>query len=315
MKALSYDAFGPLAVLKYGDFPDPQPGAGEILVQVKAASINPVDWKIRSGAMKIFSGSKFPKIPGIDFSGTVKGWGPQVSGWTPGQAVYGTAVAFARKPGACAELLVVPAAQVRLLPSYMNYVQAASLPVAGLTALSALRQCGDLKGKRVAVNGSTGGVGHFAVQIAKARGAHVTAIGGRDNLELAKKLGADAVVDYRQEDFVKSGQKADVIVDTHAHEGFSHFKPALTAQGRYVTTLPSVGVIWQMLWQTLAGGPRAGLAEVQASPEAYAELEALVKSGAVKPVIEQKFTLAQYARAFELLEAGKVRGKIVLEIA
>jgi NADPH:quinone reductase-like Zn-dependent oxidoreductase len=314
MKALAYDAYGSLDVLKLGDLPDPQPGPKEVLVEVKAASLNAVDWKIRSGGMKLFSGSHFPKVPGMDFAGTIKALGPNVTGFEVGNAVYGIAGVFGRKPGTCAERVVAEAKMIRLMPEFLTFPQAAALPVAALTALNGLRKCGSLQGQSVAVIGATGGVGHFAVQIAKAGGAKVTGICRAGNLDLAKKLGAEEVIDYRKQDFTKAGQKYDIIFDTHAHEGFAHFKPALNPRGFYAATLPSVSFLLQLVWQIVAGGPKAVLAEMKSTPGLYDELEALLKSGAVKPLLEQKFTLTEWRKAFELLESGKVRGKVVMEV-
>jgi NADPH:quinone reductase-like Zn-dependent oxidoreductase len=212
-------------------------------------------------------------------------------------------------------LLAVEAKRARRKPEGITFTQAASLPVAALTALNGLRQCRELKGKSVAINGATGGVGHFALQIANACGARVTAVCRGTKTELARHLGAEVVIDYTQQDFTKAGKKYDVIFDAFAHQGFAHFKPVLAPRGFYAATLPSPSFILRYTIQAIISGPRVVSAGLRARPEDYLDLQGLVLSGAVQPVVEQKFTLAKGRQAFELAETGTARGKIIIDLS
>lgn len=314
MKAFYMKSFGGPEVMEYGDIADPLPGKGQVLIEVKASSLNPLDWKIRSGALAVLSGRKFPKVVGSDVAGVVKALGLDAAGFRPGDRVYGTAVVLLGKPGTHAELVPVAAKKARAMPSGWSFEQAAALPVAGLTALAGLRQCGDLQGKTVLVNGATGGVGHLALQIAKVRGAKVTAVCSARNAELAQRLGADEVLDYSKVDVTASGRKWDVFFDAFGLVRFGKASRALSSKGVYASTLPGPDLFLQVAWRKLAGGQRVVLANLRDKPEDYAELERLVQSGAVKPIIEHTFPLPRAAEAFAISEAGKVRGKVVITV-
>lgn len=314
MKAFYMQSYGGPEVMKYGELPDPVPGPGEVRVSVKASSINPVDWKIRTGDLAFVTGRRFPRPLGSDLAGVVEAVGPGVTGFQPGDSVYGGATIFFGKPGAHAEKVVVASKQLRRMPTGLTFQQAASLPVAALTATSGLRQCGDLAGKEVLVNGATGGVGHFALQVAKARGARVTAVCSGRNAELARSLGADEVIDYTQQDFTRSGRQYDVIYDAFGMLGLAKAAPAMKPRSSYATTLPGPRVFFQLAWTRLVGGRRVVLSNMRDKPEDYAELEDLLARGAVKPVIENVFPLERAAEAFATSEAGKVRGKVVLTV-
>lgn len=314
MKAYYMQSYGGPEVLKYGELPEPVPGSGEVRVAVKASSINPVDWKIRKGDMAFITGKRFPRPLGSDLAGVVEAVGPGVKDFKPGDSVYGGAAIFLGKPGAHAEKVVLATKQLRKMPAGLTFQQAAALPVAALTATNGLRQCGDLSGKEVLVNGATGGVGHFALQVAKARGARVTAVCSGRNAELARSLGADEVIDYTQQDFTRSGKQYDVIYDAAGLLGLDKAAPAMKAKSWYATTLPGPKVFFQAAWTGLVGGKRVVVSNMRDKPEDYAELEALLAKGAVKPVIENIFPLEKAAEAFAASEGGKVRGKVVINI-
>ncbi|HEY6107200.1 MAG TPA: NAD(P)-dependent alcohol dehydrogenase [Anaeromyxobacteraceae bacterium] len=313
MKAFFATAYGGPEVMKLGDLPDLVPRAGEVLVAVRAASVNPVDWKVRRGEMRGLSG-KPPKILGTDFAGTVAALGAGVSGLAVGAAVYGTTRMMLRAQGSHAERVAVPAKRLAPVPAGLSFEEAAALPVAGLTALNGLRRCGELRGKVVAVVGATGGVGHLAVQIAKARGARVTAVCSGRNAGRALVLGADEVVDYRQEDFTRGGRRWDVVFDAHGGLGFQAAARVLSDRGVYATTLAGPAAVLRHLWQRLAGGKQLALANLRDRPEDYAELAQLVASGAVKPVVGRVFPLEQAAEAFAAQEGGGTVGKVVIRV-
>lgn len=315
MKAFYMAAFGGPEVMKYGELPDPTPGSGQVLVEVKATSLNPLDWKLRAGAFRMVQGSRLPKVLGSDVAGVVKALGPGVTGFKPGDAVYGTCRIFIGKPGAQAQLVAAEASQLRHKPEWLTFEQAAALPVAALTALAGLRPCGNLAGKNVLVNGATGGVGHFALQVAKARGARVTAVCSGRNAELARSLGADEVIDYAGEDFTQAGKSYDVIFDAHGLLGLNKVAPVLAPKGFYANPLPGPRLMLQSLWGRLTRGQQAVPTNLRNLPEDYAELEDLLRNKGVKPVIEQVFPLERAAEGFAVAEGGKARGKVVLQVA
>jgi NADPH:quinone reductase-like Zn-dependent oxidoreductase len=314
MKAFYATAYGGPEIMRYGDLPDPSPRRSEVLVAVRAASVNPLDYKIRRGDFRMVTGRGFPKVLGADFAGTVAALGPGVSDFGIGARVYGITPLHLRRPGAHAELLPVAAGRVRAVPGWISFEEAASLPVAALSAQNGLRRCGPLAGKAVLVNGATGGVGHFAVQMAKAGGATVTAVCSARNGELARSLGADTVIDYAREDPVPSGASYDVIFDAHGGVGFARARSALASKGIYATTLPTPAVVLSLLWRKLAGGRRIVPANMRARPEDYAALERRLECGAVRPIIGEAVPLREAARAFACLEGGRVRGKVVIRI-
>ncbi|XXX73770.1 NAD(P)-dependent alcohol dehydrogenase [Sorangium sp. So ce134] len=312
MKAFYVTGFGGPEVMKYGDLPEPTPGKGDVLVDVKASSINPLDWKLRSGMMKLLTGRGLPKPLGADFSGVVRAAGHGVSGFAPGDRVVGTVLTMLGKPGAHAERVVARAKDTRKLPESWTFEQGAALPVAALTAIAGLRKCGDLTGKTVLVNGATGGVGHLALQIAKAKGARVVAVCSARNADLARSLGADEVLDYGKVDVAAPDRTWDVFFDAFGQVGFSRAAPALAANGVYATTLARPDAMIRSALGGIFGGKRVVLANMRNKREDYAELERLIQGG-VKAVVET-FPLDRAAEAFAVCEGGKVRGKVVLTV-
>lgn len=313
MRAFYMTRLGGPEVMQYGDLPDPTPGMGDVLVDVRASSLNPLDWKLRGGILALITGRRLPKPLGSDFSGVVRALGPGVTGFAVGDRVYGSAAIMLGKPGAHAERVVAAAKNIRELPDGWTFEQGAALPVAGLTALVGLRRCGDLHGKTVLVNGATGGVGHLAVQIAKARGAQVVAVCSARNAALARALGADEVLDYSKVDVTAPDRLWDVFFDAFGQVGFSRAARALSAKGVYATTLPRPAAMLRSTLGGLLGGKRVVLANMGKRPEDYAELERLVQGG-VKAVVEQTFPLERGAEAFAVCEAGKARGKVLITI-
>jgi NADPH:quinone reductase-like Zn-dependent oxidoreductase len=313
MKAFFATAYGGPEVMRLGEMPDPAPRAGEVLVAVRAASVNPVDWKVRRGDMRALSG-KPPKILGTDFAGTVAALGAGVTGLAAGTAVIGTTRMMLRGQGSHAERVAVAAKRVAPVPAGLGFEEAAALPVAGLTALNGLRRCGDLAGRAVVVVGATGGVGHLALQIARARGARVTAVCSGRNAERARTLGAEEVLDYREVDFTRGGRRWDVVFDTHGI-GFGDAARALADRGIYATTLAGPAEVVRHLWRRIAGGRQVALANLRDRREDYAELARLVASGAVRPVVARVFPLEQAAEAFAAQEAGGTVGKVVIRVA
>jgi NADPH:quinone reductase-like Zn-dependent oxidoreductase len=313
MRAVFYRRPGPPDVLELGEMPEPRISAREVLVRVRAAGVNPVDCKLR--AMRIRPPwQRFPVIPGSDVAGEVVRVGDSVTRFQPGDAVYAMLSPF--KGGAYAEYAAVPERQAAHKPANLDYEAAASVPIAGLTALQALRDDGRVKpGDRVLINGASGGVGSFAVQVAKALGAMVTAVTSGRNVEWVKALGADRVVDYEREDFTRSGERYAVVFDTVSSSSFGRCKPILTPHGTYVRTLPSVSTILHAATSALSLGRRARIFFLRPRAEDLDQLRELIEAGRVAPRVERVFALAQAAHAHAASESGHSRGKLVLRVA
>jgi NADPH:quinone reductase-like Zn-dependent oxidoreductase len=315
MKAYFSMAYGGPDKSLIGELPDPVPGKNQLLVEVKAASINPVDYKVKRGDIKFLSGSKFPKIVGSDFAGIVKSVPEGVVHLAPGDRVYGAVSVLFGRQGSLAGLVVVEANRVSKIPDGLSFSEAASLPVAALTALNGIRRCRVKAGTSVLINGSTGGVGHFAVQIARARGALITASCSPQNVDFVRNLGADATVGYGDELLSGTAQKYDAIFDAYGTMPFCTIRRLLRRGGIYASTIPSPSRFFLSLPMRLLFGIKLTSANMRAMPEDFAELESLITGGKLTPVIECPFTFDSVRSAFALAEAGGFRGKIVVTIA
>lgn len=314
MKAFYQISYGGPEADKFGDLPDPVTGNDQLLIGVKAVSINPVDYKIKSGDLKLITGSKFPKVLGSDFAGIVKEVPSGIQGFKPGDRVYGSISVITRKPGTLCELITVNPKSVRLIPEGMSFEEAASLPVAALTALNGLRRCRVTEGSNLLINGSTGGVGHFAVQIAKSSGAVVTATCGEANSDFAKKLGADEVIGYKSEDLAKVVGKFDAIFDAFGKMKYEDVCRLLKQEGIYASTLFMPWSGFSAIFVKLFYRKTLTSANMRARPEDYEEIEKLFNEKKLKPVIENKFPLARASEAFVFAEKGKPRGKVIVTI-
>jgi NADPH:quinone reductase-like Zn-dependent oxidoreductase len=312
MKAFYQTSYNGPDASKYGDLPDPVFGKNELLVQVKTISINPLDYKIKNGSLKMIVGSKFPKIVGSDFAGIVKRVGSDVKNFNEGDRVYGAVPIFFRKPGALAELLAIEPKYTRLMPGTMTFEEAAALPVAALTALNGLRKCKISLGKSLLVNGATGGVGHYALQIAKAKGSYVTATCSQANSDLAKNLGADEITGYSKDDLAKNRNKYDAIFDAFGKMKYDDVCRLLKKNGVYASTLFLPGSAMASIFIQIIFRKKLTSSNLRSKPEDFAEIEKLIKEKKLKPLIENTFTLENAAKAFDLAENGRPRGKIII---
>ncbi|MBE0678248.1 MAG: NAD(P)-dependent alcohol dehydrogenase, partial [Bacteroidales bacterium] len=292
----------------------PSAGSGELLIEVKAVSINPVDWKIKQGAARLVTGFRFPRIFGADFAGIVRDTGEGVTAFKPGDRVYGSKSTVFNRHGALAELRAVGREHVRPIPDGMTFEEAASLPVAALTALNGLRKCGVGEGTRVLINGGTGGVGHFAVQIARARGAVVTATCSEPNRELARSLGADEVMGYGREELANYSTKFDAIMDAYGKMDLRLVRDLLKRGGIYGSTLFIPPPYLSILLTGVIHGKRLTSVNMRRHSEDWQELEDLYAEGKLKPFIENIFPLEHAAEAFDLAMNGRPRGKIIVSI-
>ena len=308
---VSYDQPGSL---QYGEMPEPVLKKNSLLVQVKAVSVNPVDWKIRQGVLKLLQGSKFPRIIGSDFAGIVEEVAPGIDGFKAGDRIYGAIPAFSGKPGVLAEIANVNQKNVRAMPDWLSFEEAASLPIAALTALNGLRRCSVLKGTRVLVNGATGGVGHFGVQAAKAIGAHVTATCSAGNTDLAIELGADEVFGYSRDNTISMGIQFDAILDAWGKMEHKEIYRLLKPEGVYASPLYMPWTIFPASWVRIRFGRKMTSSNMRKRPEDYDELEALIEKKKLKPVIENAYLLEKSSEAYDKAEFDKPRGKVIIKV-
>src|SRR3989441_6939891 len=325
MKAIVYCDYG-LPNLKLQEIEKPTPADDQLLVRVRAASVNPYDWHFVEGTPKIMRlmgvGLRKPKDTrlGVDFAGTVEAVGKNVTQFKPGDDVFGG------RGGAFAEY-VCPRADraVALKPAYLTFEQAASVNIAGITALQGLRDKGNVQpGQKVLINGASGGVGTFAVQIAKSFGADVTGVCSTRNVDLVRSLGADHVIDYTKEDFAKGTERYDVILDNVPNHSLSECRRILTPNGKYVMIGGGghndsrwVGPFGRVI-HTLILSPfinqKMGMMMADPSQKDLAVLADMMQSGKVKPVIDRTYKLSEVPEAIRYLEQGHARGKVVITV-
>jgi NADPH:quinone reductase-like Zn-dependent oxidoreductase len=311
MKAFYYEAFGGPEIMRVGELAEPAPRKNEALVAVRASSVNPLDFKMRSGALRLFVGSAFPRITGADFAGEVLATGTEAGDLRPGDRVFGYVNAFKRQQGAHAERVAVPAQQMRRIPEGVSFEEAAALPCAGLTAIAGLLAAGPLEGRSVLVNGATGGVGHLAMRIAQARGAHVAARVSEKKAALARQLGASEAFAREAGPLASLGRAFDVIFDAWGHLGFGEASPALAPRGALISPLPSAALALRALASRVFGGKRVLFANLMGREAHWAELLRLVALG-LRAHIGATFSLDDAAKAVALVEGGSAQGKVVL---
>jgi NADPH:quinone reductase-like Zn-dependent oxidoreductase len=314
MKAAVLDKFGPASVLEVREVPQPRPEEGQVLVQIHAASINPIDWKMREGQMAARYGSDFPMILGWDCSGVVVAIGPGVDSFAVGDEV------FARSDvgtGRCyAEYAVLNTRTVVHKPGVLSHAEAASLPLVGLTAINGMLKCAGLRaGQRVLVIGASGGVGTLAVQIAKAIGADVTGVSSQRNLELVSSLGADAVIDYNEQDPLASGDLYDIVYDTIGVRSFQDARAALKKDGTYLTLVPVPGIDFFIPGQTTWEPGKGYFVAWTPTAKDLGQLAGWASQKKLRAVIDSEFTLEQIRAAHERSQTERSVGKIVVNIS
>ncbi|WP_370933739.1 NAD(P)-dependent alcohol dehydrogenase [Amycolatopsis sp. cg13] len=309
MRAITYDRYGPPEVLRETTVPTPVPDPGEVLVQVRALTVNGGELAMRSGKLLPFSGKRFPKRIGVDLVGEVVE--PGTSRFAVGDLVWGGG----RRMGTAAEYYVMAADRLDHVPAGLDPAQAASLAV-GVTAITALRDKAHLKpGERLLIRGATGGVGFVATQLGRAMGAHVTGLTSAKNLELARELGADVALDYRDPGDLG---KFDVILDTVGRD-LETFRRLLTPRGRMVAIAFDLDRPVRTLGYVAANSlrPNRWVRGFSGNPKAdlLADLSRWVDAGLVRPLVDRVFPLADIAGAHRALEGGGVRGKVVVELS
>ena len=323
MKAIVHDEYGTTDVLKLADGEKPIIGENDLLVRVRAASLNPYDWHLRTGKpylFRLFFGLRKPKQRGIgaDLAGEVEAVGAGVTRFRPGDEVIAELEA-----GALAEYAAVPEGSAARKPTNLTFEQAAAVPMGGLTALQALRDKGGIQpGQTVLINGSSGGVGTFAVPIAKSFGAEVTAVCSTRNVELVRSLGADHVIDYTQEDFTRGDQRYDLMLDNVGNHSVTACRRVLTRKGVRVATFGSPEHTWlgplaamaRMAVVSLFVGQKMIPFSAKVRPEDLDTLTEMIEKGTITPVIDRTYGLADAAEAMDYLDEGHARGKVVITI-
>jgi NADPH:quinone reductase-like Zn-dependent oxidoreductase len=310
MKAVRIHSYGGLETLVYEDAPRPSAGEGQVLVHIRAASVNPVDNAIRAGYMAGYFNPAFPYIPGMDVAGTVEEFGPGANGFAAGDAVYSRTVLGMN--GSYAEYVVLPAAEVVAKPKSLDFNQAAALPHVSLTAWRALVDAANLEaGQKVLIHAAAGGVGHIAVQLAKARGAYVYGTASTRNQDFLRQIGVDQPIDYTTSRFEDIAHGVDVVLDTIGGEVQQRSWHTLKPGGIMLSVIeaPSeeTAAEFACRQQMVMGMPPVA--------PVLKEISALVDAGKIKPHISEFLPLAQAAKAQEMLLGGHTRGKIVLQVA
>jgi len=322
MKAIVYRCYGSPDVLTYEDIEKPMPGDDEVLVKVHAASVNPLDWHYMRGSpyfIRLGSGVGAPKDIrlGVDFAGTIEAVGKDVQQFKPGDEVFGGA------NGAFSEYVTVRDSRaLAMKPANITFEQAASVPIAAITALQALRDKGKIKtGHRVLINGASGGVGTFAVQIAKSFGAEVTGVCSTRNVEMVRSIGADHVFDYKKENYTESGKQYDLIIDNVGNHSLLANRRVLSPEGVLVIVGgaggnwlgPLIRPIKALLLSPFVGQEFV-LILAQLRQEDLAILADLMQAGTVTPVIDRSYRLSEVPAAIRYSEEGHARGKIVVDL-
>ena len=319
MKAIAYHNYGSPDVLKYGEIEKPAAGDNEVLVKVHAASVNPLDWHFMRGTpyvMRIGSGLRQPKDTrlGVDAAGQVEVVGRNVTQFKSGDEVFGLC------QGAFAEYACAPERKLAMKPDNVTFEQAASVPVAAITALQSLRDKGKIQaGQKVLINGASGGVGTFAVQIAGSFGADVTAVCSTRNVDMVRSIGADQVIDYTYEDFTKSRQRYDLILDNVGNHSLLECRRVLNPKGKYIMIGGPAGRWIDPLPRAINAlmlsrfvSQDMGMLMAKVNKDDLTILRDLIQAGKVTPVIDRRYTLVEAPAAIRYLEEGHARGKVVI---
>ena len=322
MKAIAYHEYGSADVLKCEEIEKPVPKDDEVLIKVRAASVNPLDWRLMKGKpaiLRLFFGLRKPRLgrPGVDVAGEVEAVGSNVTQFKPGDEVFGAC------RGAFAEYACTAESKLVMKPGNVTFEQAASVFVAGLTALQGLRNHGKIRpGSKVLINGAAGGVGTFAVQIAKSFGAHVTGVCSTRNLDIVRSIGADEVIDYTQNDFTTSNQRYDLILECVGNHSFSECRRVLNTAGRFVMvggphdplTMDLLAQMIKPLLSSLFVSQKAVMFIARSNQDDLTLLGELIATGKLKPVIGGRYSLSDAPDAVRQVEEGHARGKVIIAL-
>ena len=321
MKAIVYHNYGSPDVLHLEEVDKPIPKDDEVLIKVHAASVNPLEWHFMRGKplfMRLaVSGLLKPKnkILGVDIAGRVEEVGRNVLQFEPGDEVFGGS----DSGGGYAEYVSVSENKLALKPTNITFEEAAAIPIAAITALQGLRDKGEIQsGQKVLINGAGGGVGTYAVQIAKSFGAEVTGVCSTEKLDIVSSIGADHLIDYTKEDFTKNGQRYDLIFDAAAYRSISDYKRALSPDGIYVMIGGSMPLMFRVmfsgLWISMTGRKKFKILMAKINSEDLVILKELFEANKVATVIDRRYPLSETAEAIRYIEEGHARGKVVITV-
>lgn len=313
MKKIIYAHFGDANVLQIADVAMPAINETTLLIKVKAVSVNPLDWKIRNGEMKLMAGSKFPRGTGIDFSGIIESTGSTVTNFKKGDEVFGLLDVF--KGAALAEFIVVGEKDIEIKPKGVSFEQAAAAPVVGSAALQIFDTLINVHpGSEVLINGASGGIGMFALQIAKMKGAIVTAVVGDSGVQVVKDWGADFVVNYLREAVLKAGKRYDVVIDLSNQMPFSSTKQIMKGSSAYVHTAPGPKEIISSFFINLFSAKKYKVLMLKPSPSYLKELNKYMEKGLVI-VVSKVYSFHSYKEAYTEVPKGGLIGKAVITVA
>lgn len=313
MKAIAYNKFGNTEVLQIVEQSKPSITKDQVLVRIKAFSINPMDWKIRKGEMKLMSGSRFPKNTGADFAGTVEEIGTSVSGFRPGDEVFGV-VKNLMKQGASAQYVAVPSSLIWKKPADLSFEQAASIPVVGTAAVTSLEKMGMVTPKTsILVNGATGGFGMFLLQLLQQTGASITAVTGTNGTERAKDWGADIVIDYKKENVLSRHVTYDIVIDLSGKMGYKNARHIMKPNAIFLNPTPKPIEIPVSFFKNLFRTKKHLVILSDPSTKQIDLLLRAVKNGLLVEV-EKVFQFSQFEEAYRYAEKGGYIGKVAIEI-
>ncbi len=314
MQAVMYDRFGDDSVLSLRETAVPQPGRGEVQVRVRMASLNPVDFKLRSGILRMLGRPKRPAITGKDFAGEISALGEGVQGYKIGRRVFGSVDPLVGK-ASCAQYLALSTDLIAPTPDALSDEFAASLPVASGTALQSLTDIARLQaGQTILISGASGAVGASAVQIAHSLGARITGVCGTANVDYVRSLGAERVIDYRSEDWLQPGRRFDVIFDAAAAASFAQARPLLAADGIYINTMPRAALYWAALVARTTSRQRCVPFLLKTDAALLARLAKLAAERVIVPHIQEIVDLTEVASAQRRMQQGKVHGKVCVRV-
>lgn len=313
MKTIVYKEFGGTNVLQTLEEPKPSIKVDQVLVKIRAVSINPLDWKIRKGEMKLMSGSKFPKHIGIDFAGVIEEAGSAVTDLKKGDEIFGT-VKNNMKEGALGEYVAVPSTHVWKKPRSINYVQAASIPAVGFAAAMALEKIGTITASsRILINGAAGGFGMFLLQLLKSKGANTTAVVGTNAIDVALEWGATSVVDYKKEDVFSQGVFYDAVIDLSGKMRYTKAKQIMKPKSVFINPTPEpVDILFSPIKNFFRG--KQHLALLSTPSAAYSNILLNAIDNGLKIEVSKVFPFAQSKEAYEYAELGGTIGKIAIEL-